>query len=138
MKKLIPLKKSTLVLFVVLFATLFSTSFYLFSVKTNNPPEKVARKFLIHLNKKEYAEAKKLATEETTQMISFMEQFPSDDEPIRSVNIEYMKCSIDENKATCRYILDDKYDTIILLKQNDEWKVHMPKETPDFDDFEYE
>jgi len=99
-------------------------------------PEAIAEKFLNHLNKKEYAEAKKLGTEATIQMISFMEQFPADNEVTEAPKIENMKCEVAEEKATCKYTQNGQEEEVQLVKVNGEWKVDMPKETPDFDDMD--
>jgi predicted small lipoprotein YifL len=95
-------------------------------------PQPVAEKFLNHLNKKEYAEAKKLGTKATQDMIAFLESFPSD-EPVKEVKIEGMKCTEEADKATCTYTEDGKEATINLLKEGDNWKVDMPKEMPNDD-----
>jgi hypothetical protein len=97
-----------------------------------NGPESVAEKFLQHLNKKEYAEAKKLGTEATQQMISFLESFPSD-EPVEELKIEDMKCTEEGEKATCTYKENGKDATINLVKEGEAWLVDMPKESPSED-----
>lgn len=97
-----------------------------------NGPDAVAEKFLQHLNKKEYAEAKKLGTEATQQMIGFLESFPSD-EPVEELKIEDMKCTEEADKATCNYKENGKDATINLVKQGDAWLVDMPKEMPEED-----
>lgn len=95
-------------------------------------PEGVAEKFLQHLNKKEYAEAKKLGTEATQQMISFLESFPSD-EPVEDMKIEDMKCTEDGATATCAYKENGKEASINLVKEGEVWLVDMPKESPSTD-----
>lgn len=92
-------------------------------------PEAVAEKFLKHMSKKEYAEAKKLGTKATQDMIAFLESFPSD-EPAEEVKIEDMKCTVEGDKATCTYKENGKDATINLVKEGEEWKVDMPKEMP--------
>jgi predicted small lipoprotein YifL len=99
-------------------------------------PESVAEKFLNHLNKKEYAEAKKLGTKATQDMIAFLESFPSE-EPAKEIKIEDMKCEAEADKAICTYKEDGKEATINLLKEGEEWKVDMPKEMPE-DDMSFE
>ncbi len=93
-------------------------------------PQPVAEKFLGHLNKKEYAEAKKLGTKATQDMIAFLESFPSEEQP-KEVKIEGMKCTEEADKATCTYMEDGKEATINLVKEGEEWKVDMPKEMPE-------
>jgi predicted small lipoprotein YifL len=92
-------------------------------------PESVAEKFLKHLNKKEYAEAKKLGTQATVDMIAFLESFPSD-EPVEDIKIEEMKCTEEGEKAKCTYKENGNPAEINLVKEGDAWKVDMPKEMP--------
>lgn len=95
-------------------------------------PEAVAEKFLDHFNKKEYAEAKKLGTKATQDMISMLEQLGDiETEPAEEVKIEGMKCTVEGEKATCNFTKNGEEDTIMLMKEENIWKVHMPKEMPD-------
>jgi predicted small lipoprotein YifL len=93
-------------------------------------PEPIAEKFLQHLNKKEYAEAKKLGTEATGQMLDFLASFPSDG-AIEEVKITDMKCEVVEENATCTYKANDKEDSIKLVMKDGKWFVDMPKEMPE-------
>ncbi len=93
-------------------------------------PESVAEKFLQHLNKKEYAEAKKLGTKATQDMIAFLESFPSE-EAVEEITIEEMACTVEGETATCAYKENGKDATINLIKEGEEWKVDMPKEMPE-------
>lgn len=95
-------------------------------------PEAVAEKFLNHLNKKEYAEAKKLGTEQTQEYVNTMETFSSmGGEEKKDVKIENLKCDTKEDKSTCTYMSDGKEDKINLLKKDGKWLVDMAKETGD-------
>lgn len=91
-------------------------------------PEQVAEKFLKHLNKQEYAEAKKYATESTKQMLDFLAQFPQQE--VKEVKIENMKCNEEGDKAKCTYTVDGKEESIDLVKVDGNWLVDMPKEMP--------
>jgi len=95
-----------------------------------NTPEAVAEKFLGHLNKKEYAEAKKLGTENTKQMLDMMESFAGANkkEEAKDVKIENLKCETTEDKAKCTYTAEAKAETIDLVKQDGNWLVDMKKE----------
>jgi hypothetical protein len=95
-----------------------------------NTPEAVAEKFLGHLNKKEYAEAKKLGTENTKQMLDMMESFAGMDKKaeVKDVKIENLKCETTEDKAKCTYTAEAKEETIELVKQDGNWLVDMKKE----------
>lgn len=94
-------------------------------------PEAVAEKFLNHLNKKEYAEAKKLGTEQTGQMIDMMESFSTiggATEEKKESKIENLKCDTKEDKSTCTYTADGKEEKIDLVKKDGKWLVDMKKE----------
>ena len=97
-----------------------------------NTPEAVAEKFLGHLNKKEYAEAKKLGTENTKQMLDMMESFSGMDKDkkaeVKDVKIENLKCETTDDKAKCTYTAEAKEETINLVKQDGNWLVDMKKE----------
>lgn len=93
-------------------------------------PEPVAEKFLEHMNKREFAEAKKLGTEATGQMLDFLASFPAE-EPVEPIVVTDMKCEVVEDKATCTYKANDKEENINLVKVEGAWKVDMPKEMPE-------
>ncbi|MEI6124259.1 MAG: hypothetical protein WCQ95_11605 [Bacteroidota bacterium] len=95
-----------------------------------NTPEAVAEKFLGHLNKKEYAEAKKMGTENTKQMLDMMESFAGMDKKAeaKEVKIENLKCDTQADKSKCTYTAEGKNETIDLVKQDGNWLVDMKKE----------
>lgn len=99
---------------------------------SSNSPEKVAEKFLNHLNKKEYAEAKKLATKESESWIDMMSSVGTGDakEQKEPGKIEDLKCKTDADKSVCTYKQDGKEETLNLIKQGDKWLVDMKKENP--------
>lgn len=103
--------------------------------KSDDKPEAVAEKFLNHLNKQEWSEAKKLGTEATGQMIDMMESLskmggeaakPKAD--VKPVTIKDTK--VDGDKATCNYCCDDKgaEGKVNVVKVDGKWKVDMKKE----------
>lgn len=91
-----------------------------------NSPEYVAETFLKHMNKKEYAEAKKLGTEATVSFLDTKEQDTSI--VAKDVKIENMKCVVTGETAICNYKVDGKDETINLVKSEDKWLVDMKKE----------
>jgi hypothetical protein len=97
-----------------------------------NTPEAVAEKFLGHLNKKEYAEAKKMGTENTKQMLDMMESFSgaagAKTTEAKDVKIENLKCDTQAEKSKCTYTAEGKEQTIDLVKQDGNWLVDMKKE----------
>ncbi|MCK9611474.1 MAG: hypothetical protein PHR81_02885 [Bacteroidales bacterium] len=93
-------------------------------------PEAVAEKYLNHLNKKEFAEAKKLATEETGQMLDMMQSFSGvgGAQEVKEVKIENLKCETTEDKSACKYTADGKEETLDLVKKDGKWLVEQKKE----------
>jgi hypothetical protein len=96
----------------------------------SDTPEAVAEKFLNHLNKKEYADAKKLGTEQTGQMIDMMESFGAagGNAEKKDVKIENMKCTTTDDKSACTYTAEGKEEKIELVKKDGKWLVDMKKE----------
>lgn len=99
---------------------------------SSNSPEKVAEKFLNHLNKKEYAEAKKMATKESESWIDMMSSLGTGDtkDQKQPGKIEDLKCKTEADKSVCTYKQDGKDETLNLIKQGDKWLVDMKKENP--------
>lgn len=96
-------------------------------------PEKVAEKFLNHMAKQEYADAKKLATGDALEMIKTIESFATlgdDSEAEADVpKIENMKCETTEDASSCTYTQDGVDQSIELQKVEDKWLVsQFPKE----------
>ena len=99
-------------------------------------PEKVAEKFLQHMAKSEYKDAKELATGEAVKTIETLESFAAMGEAggekaaAKEVKIENMKCDTKEDAAACTYTQDGKNGNIDLKKVDGAWKVSsFPKET---------
>ncbi|MPM40824.1 hypothetical protein SDC9_87472 [bioreactor metagenome] len=99
-------------------------------------PEKVAEKFLQHIAKSEFKDAKELATGDAIKTIETLESFASMSEmggekpEAKEVKIENMKCDTKEDAAACTYTQDGKEGNIDLKKVDGAWKVaSFPKET---------
>ncbi|HBG71194.1 MAG: hypothetical protein A2W93_12370 [Bacteroidetes bacterium GWF2_43_63] len=106
-------------------------------------PEKVAEKFLTHIAKSEFKDAKELATGDAVKTIETLESFASMSEmggekpEAKEVKIENMKCDTKEDAASCTYKQDGKDGNIDLKKVDGAWKVaSFPKETTGGDDTE--
>jgi len=100
--------------------------------KSSDTPEKVAEKFLNHINKKEFAEAKKIATPESAASIDMLESFAKmGGEQTKETKIENMKCKIDGDKAACDYTENGEAKKLDLIKKDGKWLVEMKKESPD-------
>jgi len=95
-----------------------------------NTPEAVATKYLNHLNKKEFDDAKKIATEETGQMLDMMKSFSGvgGTQEVKEKKIENMKCETTEDKSVCKYTADGKEESIDLVKKDGKWLVDQKKE----------
>jgi len=115
--------------------------------KSSDSPEKVAEKFLNHINKKEFAEAKKLVTPESEATIDMWENFSKmGGETSKESKIENLKCKISEEtvegkkieKATCEYTDNGEPKELNLVKKDGKWLVEMKKETPDLNTTEME
>jgi PBP1b-binding outer membrane lipoprotein LpoB len=104
-------------------------------------PEKVAEKFLQHIAKSEFKDAKGLATGDAVKTIETLESFASMSElggekpEKKDVKIEDMKCDTKDDVANCTYKQDGKAGNIELKKVDGAWKVSsFPKETSGGDD----
>jgi len=103
----------------------------------DNNPKAVAKKFLNHINNREYAEAKKCATPESSTMIDLIEstdKMKNDNHTQGSLGNKYanLKCKIEDDKAICKYTMNDKDKKIHLVKNDGTWLVDYKKES--FDD----
>ncbi len=100
-------------------------------------PEKVAEKFLQHIAKSEFKDAKELATGdaviktiETLESFASMSEMGGEKPEAKEVKIENMKCDTKEDAAACTYTQDGKEGNIDLKKVDGAWKVSsFPKET---------
>lgn len=95
-------------------------------------PEAIATKFLNHLEKKQYDEAKKLGTEATGKFLDMMKSIEQmsggQAETEAAPAIENMSCTIDGDVAKCTYTQGGETGNIELRKENGKWLVHMSKE----------
>ena len=100
--------------------------------KSSDTPDKVAEKFLGHINKKEFAEAKKIATTEAAASIDMLESVSKmGGENTKEAKIENMKCKEDGDKAVCDYTENGEAKKLDLVKKDGKWLVEMKKESPD-------
>lgn len=117
----------TFSLSILLSLTLFSCS--------ESGPEATAEKFITLTNQGEFAEAKKLCTENTAQLLIMAESMLQDDkknkikEKNKDLDIEITSTIIDGDKARVKYkIIDagvDKEQQLDLVKVKGEWKVNI-------------
>jgi|GEM_PF-3211196 len=97
--------------------------------KIKNRPENVAKEFLQHMEKKEYAEAKELATAESATLIDQVGSFDLGGKKEKEAKIEDMNCEINENTASCTYHKNGEIEKIDLVKTEGKWLVEFKKES---------
>jgi len=97
--------------------------------KSGDKPEQVAEKFLKHMDKKEYADAKKLATDESATVIDQVGSFDLGAKPTKEAKIEGMTCKTEGDKSNCTYKKDGTDGKIDLVKKDGKWLVDFKKES---------
>ncbi|HEU4496198.1 MAG TPA: DUF4878 domain-containing protein [Flavobacterium sp.] len=121
------------------FLVLGFLSFSLFASCSNDSnPEAVAEKFLNHVNKGEFAEAKEYCDEQTASLIGMMESMAAGKKEELKKNdgkIEIISSEIKDDKATVKYKTvggkapaSDKEQSLSLVKVDGKWKVTINKE----------
>jgi|GEM_PF-1695550 len=97
--------------------------------KNEISPEVVAEEFLKHMHMKEYADAKKLATDESAIVINQVKSLDSDAKPTEEAKIEGMTCKTEGEKSNCTYKKDGTDGKIDLVKKDGKWLVDFKKES---------
>ncbi|MBK9148009.1 MAG: DUF4878 domain-containing protein [Flavobacteriales bacterium] len=93
-------------------------------------PTQVAEKYLTHLNKMEFKEAKAYGTEKTAGMLDLMAGMASMMPKNENASFKISGEAIEGDKATVTYRTDgkDADETLSLVKQDGKWLVDMAKE----------
>jgi hypothetical protein len=100
--------------------------------KSSDTADKVAQKFLDHINKKEFTDAKKLATPESAASIDMLESFSKmGGDQAKAAEVKDLKCKEDGEKAACDYTENGEAKKLDLVKKDGKWLVEMKKESPD-------
>jgi len=102
-----------------------------------NAPEAVAEKYLQHIAKKQWEEAKKLGTESTHQMVDMLSSF-GDDAEVKELTVTDMKCEVNDDAASCTFKSNGEEDKLDLVKVDGKWLVDQKKEMPSDDDFNFD
>lgn len=118
------MKKNLLSLVVVFFAVIAFNA-----CKSSDSPDAIATKYLGHIAKQEWAEAKKLGTENTQQLVDMLASFGGTKE-IKEVKIEEMKCEVTGDSAVCNFKSNGEADKLDMLKKDGKWLVDQKKEMP--------
>lgn len=102
------------------------------SCSNENKPEVVAEKFLTHLSKGEYEEAKLYATENTKTLLNFIKNNSSTtkkDDKSSEEKFEHVKTIINGDEAVCTFKKDSIEEKIPMKKVDGKWLVDLKKET---------
>lgn len=91
-------------------------------------PEGVADQWLKHFYKKEFAEAKKISTENTIASLEAFDKNMGATMEAKEVKIENMKCEVTGDNAVCTCLVDGTEDKIDLEKKDGKWLVNRKKE----------
>lgn len=94
-------------------------------------PEDVLLKFLQHLQRLEFEEAKRFGTESTVQMLNIMQSMvalmPQSPPPVEGEIIIY-RCDVDDIHATCYIRMNQRDQTMRMTKIEGKWLVDLKKE----------
>jgi len=86
-------------------------------------PEDAINQFYAHLDKKEFKEAKALATTESASEVEKIENELSKAKEKTEFKVEDLKCEIKEDAATCTMKLNGEEQKIELKKVDGGWKL---------------
>ncbi|MDQ7962081.1 DUF4878 domain-containing protein [Flavobacterium lindanitolerans] len=107
------------------------------SCSNDSNPEAVAEKFLNHVNKGEFKEAKEYCDEQTASLIGMMESMAGakkDELKKNDAKVEIISSEVKDDKATVKYkTVGGKAEaaaeqTLNLVKVDGKWKVTIDKE----------
>ncbi|NBL63659.1 DUF4878 domain-containing protein [Flavobacterium sp. NST-5] len=123
-------KKAMMLMAFISFITLTSCS--------GDNPEAVAEKFLNHVNKAEFEEAKKYCDKKTGELIGMMASMAGGktaEMKDKDIKTEIISSEIKDEKASVKYKIvgkdapaDSKEQSIDLIKEDGKWKVTIDKE----------
>jgi major membrane immunogen (membrane-anchored lipoprotein) len=96
-------------------------------------PEQVAEKFLVHISKAEFKEAKEYCDEKSGGFLDMMAGMVGENKPTEEEagTIEIIKSEINEDKAKVTYknSNEEGEKTLDLVKVDDKWLVTIDKES---------
>lgn len=123
------MKKNVLIIIIIAIIAIVAVIAFK-TIKRGDGPGKVAEKFLNHLNKMEFDEAKKYATKESAPTLDLLKNFAGDQKSFGVTPVKVIKVKEEDNKALviCNDGINDH--KINLVKEEDIWKVDFKKETP--------
>ena len=103
-------------------------------------PEAVAEQYLKHLAKGDFDKAAKLGTDDTKQLLGMLKGLMGGVTPEGEQEVKDIKCDVDGETAVCTYCCNDQgeSDKLDLKQVNGKWLVDMKKETPSFDDADFD
>lgn len=117
-------------IFSILLIFLITVPELLVSQQKFDSPRSVALKFLTHLYKGQYDEAKKYGDTTTSSTINFYKRFYSPYKIYKKgATIKILDCSIKGNRATVSFQVNGEPDSIELIRFSDgRWLIHLVKE----------
>jgi hypothetical protein len=117
-------KKATLLSFIFILTVLVSC------MKDDHSPEVIAEKFLNHIEKAEFKEAKLYCDEKTASMIEVLESFATSFPKKDTIDlVEILSSEIKDDQATVPYSMSKKEEEQLTLKKVDgQWKISIDKE----------
>lgn len=123
------MKKIALQLFYVVAFTLFAFVAVSFIAKKGKPT-KVAEKFVVALQKHDYASAKKYSTQATKDVLTLLEALDTEKKAEPAKKLTFLSEKIEGDKATVTYKVEgnEEIATLKLEKEGKEWLVGMNKE----------
>lgn len=125
-----------------LFLTTLLSIFLVACSSDSGSPEGVAEKYLNHLAKGEFDKASKLGTEDTKQLLAMMQSLVGENEMDDGPDVESVECEVsdDGETASCTYCCNEngEEDKLELKKEGGKWLIDMKKETPEFDDADFD
>ena len=111
---------------------------FLTSCSNDSNPEAVAEKFLNHINKGEFGEAKKYCDKKTADLIGMMESMTAGKEAElkgKDIKAEIVSSEVKDDKASVKYKTvgkdapaEAKEQSLELIKEDGKWKVTIDKE----------
>ncbi|MFN3756185.1 MAG: lumazine-binding protein [Flavobacterium sp.] len=111
---------------------MMSLLFLVISCKKEDGPEQIAEKFLTHISKAEFKEAKEYCDEKSAGFLDMMAGMVGENKPTEEEagTIEIIKSEINEDKAKVTYknSNEEGEKTLDLVKVDDKWLVTIDKE----------
>ncbi len=111
---------------------LFVLFLSLTACSSSNSPEKQAADFLECVGKRDFSRAKELCTEKSEYYIDMLKVMSASPDSVitgKFPKVEIIASRVSGDTAWVTYLTEDKDQSdMMLIKENDEWKVDLAKE----------